>query len=61
MSDFFSCGCGSKSDDDVESEIERILRELEEDDDSEPVIPDEEKAIPAPDVFVPRREEVVVR
>jgi len=57
----FGCGCGSDVPD--EEEVERILREIEEDETPilVPVSPEEEP-IPAPDIFttVPKRVEVEV-
>ena len=60
INDFWSCGCGGKKAD--EDEVERVVREVEEERKAQPVvIPVKKEApIPAPDVFTKRREKVTV-
>ena len=57
----WNCGCGRGYEEADEDEIERIIREVEEDE-TPILIPTEPEGIPAPDVFirVPKREKVLV-
>lgn len=50
------CGCSEP-----DEEIERILRELGDEEEDQPELIPFETPIPAPDVFVPKRVEVDVR
>jgi len=56
-----NCGCGVEEEEADEDEVERIIREVEEDE-TPILIPTEPEGIPAPDVFirVPKREKVLV-